>query len=324
MSQTLAEKFYFLMKLGRELEVRAKEEYLKGNIGGFLHLDIGQEGVSVGAVVGFGKGDLFCPYREHVLALARGMDPKLIMAELFGKYTGVSKGKGGSMHLYEPKLDFYGGNAIVGAHLSHAVGAAYARKMRGERAGVLAVFGDGATNAGSFFEAINLAVVWEVPVLFLCVNNFYAIGTRIHRVSPFKDTYLKVKDYMPSVQVDGMDVFAVYERVAKAKEYLEEHGKPYYVEAITYRYEGHSMADKGDYRPPRELEMFKKRDPIEMLKSKALKMGWLTQEQIEEMDKKIEQIVEEAVEFALSSPEPPAEELYTDVYCGGVCGDVVS
>ncbi len=324
MSQTLAEKFYFLVKLGRELELRAKEEYLKGNIGGFLHLDIGQEAVSVGAVVGFGKGDLFCPYREHVLALARGMDPKYIMAELFGKYTGVSKGKGGSMHLYEPKLDFYGGNAIVGAHLSHAVGAAYARKLRNERAGVLAIFGDGATNGGSFFEAINLAVVWKVPVLFLCENNFYAIGTRIDRVSAFKDTYLKVKDYMPAVQVDGMDVFEVYSAVVKAKKYLEEYGKPYYIEAMTYRYEGHSMADKGDYRSPREMEMFKRKDPIETLKRKALQMGWLTEEQIRMMDERIAQIVEEAVEFALSSPEPPPEELYMDVYCGGACGDVIS
>ncbi len=322
MSQTLAEKFYFLMKLGRELELRAKEEYLKGNISGFLHLDIGQEAVSVGAVVGFGKGDLFCPYREHVLALARGMDPKLIIAELFGKYTGVSKGKGGSMHLYEPKLDFYGGNAIVGAHLSHAVGAAYARKLRNEKAGVLVTFGDGATNAGSFFEAVNLAVVWKVPVLFLCINNYYAIGTRIDRVSAFKDTYLKVKDYMPAVQVDGMDVFAVYEAVIEAKKYLEEYGKPYYIEAITYRFEGHSMADKGDYRSPRELEMFKKKDPIENLKKVALEKGWLTQEQVNLMDSKIAQIVEESVEFALSSPEPPPEELYRDIYCGSVCEDI--
>ncbi|SHK57189.1 thiamine pyrophosphate-dependent dehydrogenase E1 component subunit alpha [Thermocrinis minervae] len=322
MSQLLAEKFYFLMKLGREFELRAKEKYLKGNISGFLHLDIGQEAVSVGAVIGFGKGDLFCPYREHVLALARGMDPKLIMAELFGKVTGVSKGKGGSMHLYEPKLDFYGGNAIVGAHLPHAVGAAYARKVRGEKAGVLAIFGDGATNGGSFFESINLATVWEVPVLFLCVNNFYAIGTRIERVSAFKDTYLKVKDYMPAVQVDGMDVFAVYEAVVKAKEYIQEHSKPYYIEAITYRFEGHSMADKPDYRPPREVEMFRRRDPIELLRQKALQMGWLTEEQINIIDRRVEQIVEEAVEFALNSPDPDVEELYRDVYCG-VCADAL-
>lgn len=322
MSQTLAEKFYYLMKLGREFEIRCKEEYLKGNISGFLHLAIGEEAVHVGAVVGFGKGDLFCPYREHVLALARGVDPKLIMAELFGKATGVSKGKGGSMHLYEPKLDFYGGNAIVAAHLPHAVGAAYARKLMGEKAGVLCIFGDGATNNGTFFEAINMASLWEVPVLFLCENNQYAIGTHISRSSALRDLYLKARDYMPAIQVDGMDVFAVYEAVVKAKEYIEEYGKPYFIEALTYRYEGHSMADKGDYRSPRELEMYKKRDPINLLLEKAYSMGWLTPEHVSLIDKKVEMVVEEAVRFALNSPEPAPEELYSDIYCG-VCSDVI-
>ncbi|RMH80679.1 MAG: pyruvate dehydrogenase [Acidobacteria bacterium] len=322
MSQTLAEKFYYLMKLGRELEVRCKEEYLKGNISGFLHLAIGEEAVHVGAVIGFGKGDLFCPYREHVLALARGIEAKYIMAELFGKVTGVSKGKGGSMHLYEPKMDFYGGNAIVAAHLPHAVGAAYARKLMGEKAGVLAIFGDGATNSGTFFESINMASLWEVPVLFLCENNQYAIGTHISRSSALKDLYLKARDYMPSVQVDGMDVFVVYEAVVKAKEYIEEYGKPYFIEALTYRFEGHSMADKGDYRSPREIESFKRRDPIKLLVDKSLQMGWLTEEQIRLMDQKIEKVIEEAVEFALNSPEPSEGELYTDLYCG-VCSDVI-
>ncbi len=322
MSQTLAEKFYYLMKLGREFEIRCKEEYLKGNISGFLHLAIGEEAVHVGAVVGFGKGDLFCPYREHVLALARGIDPKLIMAELFGKATGVSKGKGGSMHLYEPKMDFYGGNAIVAAHLPHAVGAAYARKLMGEKAGVLCIFGDGATNNGTFFEAINMASLWEVPVLFLCENNYYAIGTHVSRSSALRDLYLKARDYMPAEVVDGMDVFAVYEAVVRAKQYIEEYGKPYFIEAHTYRFEGHSMADKGDYRSPRELEMFRKRDPIDLLLKKAYKEGWLTEEQVRLIDQKVEVVVEEAVEFALSSPEPSEEELYTDLYCG-VCSDVI-
>ncbi|MFN3947652.1 MAG: thiamine pyrophosphate-dependent dehydrogenase E1 component subunit alpha [Aquificaceae bacterium] len=322
MSQTLAEKFYYLMKLGREFEIRCKEEYLKGNISGFLHLAIGEEAVHVGAVVGFGKGDLFCPYREHVLALARGMEPRLIMAELFGKATGVSKGKGGSMHLYEPKLDFYGGNAIVAAHLPHAVGAAYARKMMGEKAGVLCIFGDGATNNGTFFEAINMASLWEVPLLFLCENNQYAIGTHISRSSALRDIYLKARDYMPAEVVDGMDVFAVYEAVVKAKRYIEEYGKPYFIEAHTYRFEGHSMADKGDYRSPRELEMFKSRDPIKLLVERSIREGWLTQEQIDLIDRKVEALVEESVQFALNSPEPSEEDLYADLYCG-VCSDVI-
>ncbi|MFN3976257.1 MAG: thiamine pyrophosphate-dependent dehydrogenase E1 component subunit alpha [Aquificaceae bacterium] len=322
MSQTLAEKFYYLMKLGREFEIRCKEEYLKGNISGFLHLAIGEEAVHVGAVVGFGKGDIFCPYREHVLALARGIDPKLIMAELFGKATGVSKGKGGSMHLYEPKMDFYGGNAIVAAHIPHAVGAAYARKLMGEKAGVLCIFGDGATNNGTFFEAINMASLWEVPLLFLCENNYYAIGTHISRSSALKEIYLKARDYMPAEVVDGMNVFSVYEAVVRAKAYIEEYGRPYFIEAITYRFEGHSMADKGDYRPPREIEMFKKRDPIKLLVEMSLKEGWLTEEQIRLIDQKVEAVVEESVQFALNSPEPSEEELYTDLYCG-VCSDVI-
>ncbi|MFN7065319.1 MAG: thiamine pyrophosphate-dependent dehydrogenase E1 component subunit alpha [Aquificaceae bacterium] len=322
MSQTLAEKFYYLMKLGREFEIRCKEEYLRGNISGFLHLAIGEEAVHVGAVVGFGKGDLFCPYREHVLALARGMDPRLIMAELFGKATGVSKGKGGSMHLYEPKLDFYGGNAIVAAHLPHAVGAAYARKMMGEKAGVLCIFGDGATNNGTFFEAINMASLWGVPVLFLCENNYYAIGTHVSRSSALKELHLKAKDYMPVELVDGMDVFALYGAVVRAKAYIEDYGRPYFIEASTYRFEGHSMADKGDYRSPRELEMFKRKDPIRLLVERSLREGWLTKEQIDLIDKKVEAVVEEAVEFALRSPEPSEEDLYRDIYCG-VCSDVI-
>ncbi len=311
------------MKLGRVFELRAKEEYMKGNIGGFLHLAIGEEAVHVGAVLGFGKGDIFVHYREHVYALARGMEPKRVMAELFGKITGVSKGKGGSMHLYDPKFNFYGGNAIVGAHLPHAVGAAYARKYLGDTTGVLAAFGDGATNGGNFFEAINLAATWKVPVLFLCENNYYAIGTRIDRASPFKDLYIKAKEYMPVKQVDGMDVFAVFEAVREAKEYIETEGKPYFIEALTYRYEPHSMSDTGDYRSPRELKIAKERDPIENLKKVGLEKGLLTPEYIKYVDDKVQQIVEEAVEFALNSPEPPPEELYNDVFCE-VCIDVIS
>ena len=323
MNKSYAEQFYYLMKLGRVFELRAKEEYMKGNIGGFLHLAIGEEAVHVGAVLGFGKGDIFVHYREHVYALARGMEPKRVMAELFGKITGVSKGKGGSMHLYDPKFNFYGGNAIVGAHLPHAVGTAYARKYLGDTTGVLAAFGDGATNGGNFFESINLAATWKVPVLFLCENNYYAIGTRIDRASPFKDLYIKAKEYMPAKQVDGMDVFAVFEAVREAKEYIETEGKPYFIEALTYRYEPHSMSDTGDYRSPRELKIAKEKDPIENLKKVGLEKGLLTPEYIKYVDDKVQQIVEEAVEFALNSPEPPPEELYNDVFCE-VCIDVIS
>ncbi|NPA52468.1 MAG: pyruvate dehydrogenase [Aquificae bacterium] len=323
MNKSYAEQFYYLMKLGRVFELRAKEEYMKGNIGGFLHLAIGEEAVHVGSVLGFGKGDVFVHYREHVYALAKGIEPKYIMAELFGKITGVSKGKGGSMHLYDPKFNFYGGNAIVGAYIPHAVGTAFARKYMGDTTGVLVAFGDGATNSGNFFESINTASKWEVPVLFLCENNYYAIGTRIDRVSPFVDLYKKAKDYMPAKQVDGMNIFEVFDAVKKAKEYIESEGKPYFIEALTYRYEPHSITDTGDYRSPRELKIAKEKDPIENLKAIALREGLLTEDYIKFVDDKVKQIVEDAVEFAISSPEPPLEELYKDVFCE-VCIDVVS
>lgn len=322
MGKSIVERAYYLMKLGRVFEERAKEEYMKGNIAGFLHLAIGEEAVHVGATLAFGKGDLFVHYREHVWALARGMSPKTVMAELFGKKTGVSKGKGGSMHLFDPAFNFYGGNAIVGAHLPHAVGAAYARKYLGHSEGVLVAFGDGATNAGNYYESLNLASLWELPVLFLNENNFYAIGTRVDRASAVKELYKKAKEFMPAVRIDGMNFFEVFDAVSKAKEYIETEGKPYYIEALTYRYEPHSMADPGDYRSPRELKVFHDKDPVEFLKKEGIKRGLLTQEFIKQIDERVEKEVKEAVQFALKSPEPEDKELYTDIFCE-VCTDVV-
>ncbi|NPA11124.1 MAG: pyruvate dehydrogenase [Epsilonproteobacteria bacterium] len=314
MNKEKAQEFYYLMKLGRELELRAKQEYMNGNIAGFLHLDIGQEAVSIGTMQAFEKGDVFAHYREHVLALARGVGAKEIMAELFGKKTGVSKGKGGSMHLFEPKLNFYGGDAIVAGHLPIATGCAYARKFQGENAGVLALFGDGASNAGAFYESINIASAWKLPIIFLVQNNFYAIGTHISWVSPFTELYNKAKNYMPAIQVDGMDVFEVYESVLKAKEYIENGLGPYFIEAKTYRYEGHSMSDAGKYRSEEELEIYKSKDPIKNLKEKALNLGLIPNEWFEQCDEKVQKEIDEAVEFALNSPEPELEELTKDVY----------
>ncbi len=315
MNSARVKTFYYLMKLGREFELAAKEQYMQGNIAGFLHLDIGQEACSVGTMQAFDKGDVFTHYREHVLAIARGMDPKLIMAELFGKVTGVSKGKGGSMHLFEPKLDFYGGDAIVAGHLPIATGCAYARKIEGEMAGVFAIFGDGATNAGAFFESLNIAAAWKLPIIFFCENNYYAIGTRIGWVSPFEELYHKARHYMPSKRINGMDVCEVYEAVIKAKEHIEEGLGPYFIEAETYRYEGHSMSDNGKYRSEEEMEIFKSRDPIENLKKEALKLGIVEPEYFEETDKKVAKEIQEAIEFAANSPEPDLSELYEDVYC---------
>ena len=323
MNSSLAKRFYYLMKLGREFELRAKEEYMNGNIAGFLHLDIGQEACSVGSMVAFDKGDVFTHYREHVLALARGMDVKRVMAELFGKKTGISKGKGGSMHLFEPALNFYGGDAIVAGHLPIAVGCAYARKIQGENAGVFAIFGDGASNAGAFFESINIAAAWKLPIIFFLENNYYAIGTRINWVSPFEELFNKAKNYMPAKRIDGMDVCEVYSAVMEAKNYIENGLGPYFIEAETYRYEGHSMSDNGKYRSEEEIEIFKSKDPIKRLKEKALNLGIIEKEYFDEIDKKVEKEIEEAVEFALNSPEPELNELYEDVFCKE-CENVVS
>ncbi len=322
LSSTKIEKFYYLMRLGREFELAAKEEYMKGNIAGFLHLDIGQEACSVGSMQAFDKGDVFTHYREHVLAIARGMDPKIVMAELFGKVTGVSKGKGGSMHLFDPDLDFYGGDAIVAGHLPIATGCAYARKIQGERAGVFAIFGDGATNAGAFFESINIASAWKLPLIFFVENNYYAIGTRIGWVSPFEELFNKAKNFMPAKRIDGMNVCEVYKAVTEAKEHIENGLGPYFVEAETYRYEGHSMSDNGKYRSEEEMEIFKSRDPIENLKKEALRLGIVAQEYFDKADEKAQKVVEEAIAFAEASPEPDLNELYEDVNCGE-CTNVI-
>ena len=321
MSINQIKEFYYLMKLGREFETRAKQEYMNGNIAGFLHLDIGQEAVSVGSMLAFKKGDVFTHYREHVLALARGIEPKYIMAELFGKKTGVSKGKGGSMHLFEPTLNFYGGDAIVGGHLPIAVGCAYARKIQGENAGVFAIFGDGASNSGAFFESINNATTNKLPIIFFLENNKYAIGTHITWTSPFEEQYHKVKSYMPTIRIDGMDVFEVYNAVTKAKEHIENGLGPIFIEADTYRYEGHSVADAGKYRSEEELNIYKSKDPIKLLKEKAKNL--VDENYFKETDEKIAKIIDEAVEFALNSPEPEDYELYENVYCKE-CSNVIS
>jgi len=220
MNRLLAEEIYYLMVLGRRFELAAKEHYMRGDISGFLHLDIGQEALSVAAMKAFEKGDVFSTYREHIMAIARGVEPKAVMAELFGKVTGICRGKGGSMHLFDPSRFFYGGDAIVGGHIPNAVGCAYARKYKEEEEGVLVIFGDGATNGGAFFESLNIASAWKLPIIFLCENNRYAIGTEITRVSPFLEQSRKAAPYMPTREVDGMDALAVYEAVKEAQKEL--------------------------------------------------------------------------------------------------------
>jgi len=303
MDKLFIEELYYLMVLGREFETAAKEHYMQGEISGFLHLDIGQEALSVASVKAFAKGDLFTTYREHVLALARGIEPKLIMAELFGKVSGISKGRGGSMHLFDPSHFFYGGDAIVGGHLPNAVGCAYARKYQNQLDGVMALFGDGATNGGAFFESLNIASAQKLPLLFLCENNRYAIGTRIDRVSAFEKQAEKAKPYMPTVEVDGMDAIEVYKAVEKAQQYISEGHGPIFVEAMTCRFEGHSMSDSNSYRSSQEMTLCKSQDPI-------TKIEKLIDEKLAEtLKEKAFKEVDEAVEFAKNSSEPDISDL---------------
>lgn len=302
MEKLLLEELYYLMLLGRNFEYAAKEHYLQGDISGFLHLDIGQEALSVGTMKAF-KGDVFTAYREHVMALARGIEPREIMAELFGKIGGISKGRGGSMHMFQPSLHFYGGDAIVGGQIPNAVGCAYARKFQGEEEGVLVAFGDGASNCGPFFESLNLASAQKLPLVFLCENNHYAIGTRIDRVSPFEKQAQKAKAWMPTMEVDGMDVVSVYEAITQAQEHVREGHGPIFVEAMTCRFEGHSMSDANRYRSPLEMDICKAKDPIEKLKPQ------MEPERAQALEEKAAQAVEEAVNFAQESKEPELSDL---------------
>ncbi len=321
MNKLLAEEIYYETVLGRQFELAAKEHYMAGDIAGFLHLDIGQEGFSVAAMKAFEKGDVFTTYREHVMAIARGMEPRAVMAELFGKAAGVSRGRGGSMHLFDPSHFFYGGDAIVGGQIPNAVGCAYARKFQGREDGVMVVFGDGATNGGAFFESVNIASAWKLPLLFLCENNGYAIGTKITRVAPFEKQAEKAKPYMLTMEVDGMDALAVYEAVREAQRLIREGHGPVFLEAMTCRYEGHSMSDAGIYRSKEEMNICKARDPIERLEKTLGETYLVTEAQLQTLRERAQKAVDEAVAFAQAAEEPALSELYEDVFCGG-CANV--
>lgn len=323
MNKLLAEEIYYDMVLGRTFEWAAKEHYMAGDIAGFLHLDIGQEAFSVSAMKAFEKGDVFTTYREHVMAIVRGMEPRGVMAELFGKAAGVSRGRGGSMHLFDPSHFFYGGDAIVGGQIPNAVGCAYARKFLGREDGVMVVFGDGATNGGAFFESLNIASSQKLPLLFLCENNGYAIGTKISRVAPFEKQAKKAEPYMMTMEVDGMDAVAVYEAVKKAQELIQEGHGPIFLEAMTCRYEGHSVSDPGTYRSKEEIDICKEKDPIERMEHFMQQTYSMREEHLQSLQSRAQKVVDEAVAFAASTPEPELSELYEDIFSEG-CVNVVS
>ncbi len=307
---------YHQMVLIRRFELRAAECYQQGKIGGFCHLYNGQEAVAVGSAAVCQHGDYWISaYREHGHALAKGIPPKAVMAELFGKTTGCSRGKGGSMHLFSVEHNFYGGHAIVGIHLPHAVGMAHAIKQRGENAIVVCFFGEGAVNNGAFHEALNLADLWQLPVVFICENNRYAMGTPLERGSSLYDLSLKGRAYdMDCDWLDGMDVIKVLESVGEAVERARTESLPTFLEARTYRFRGHSMADPAHYRTKEEVAEQRKRDPILLLEQRLRADGQLSKDQIKAIEQEVEKVIDEAVTFAEESEEPADEELYAHVY----------
>jgi pyruvate dehydrogenase E1 component alpha subunit len=310
------------MQLIRRFEERAQEMYMKARIGGFLHLAIGEEATIVGVTSVLADQDyLISTYREHGQAIGRGTDPKVVMAELFGKVTGTSKGRGGSMHLFDAERRFMGGYGIVGGNLPIAAGLALASDYRGDDAVTLCMFGDGASNQGTFGETMNLAALWKLPVVFMVVNNQYGMGTALSRHSAVTDLSSKAECLgVPGERVDGMDVLAVRECVAEHLRIAREDRRPTLVEALTYRFRGHSAADPEVYRTKEEVQQWRERDPIESFAQRLIEADYIDAEGVAEGDRRAVAEVDEAVDFAEQSADPPLESLYDDVY---VLGDQV-
>jgi pyruvate dehydrogenase E1 component alpha subunit len=298
------------MLLIRHFEERAQEMYMKAKIGGFLHLAIGEEATVVGSTAALEDGDyLMSTYREHGQALARGTDPRFVMAELFGREDGVSRGRGGSMHLFDAERRFMGGYGIVGGNLPLAAGIALASDYRGEDSVTLCMFGDGASNQGTFGETMNLAALWKLPVVFLVVNNQYGMGTALPRHSAETDLSVKARGFgVPGHRCDGMDVLETHAVVSEALRCAREQRKPQLVEAVTYRYRGHSVADPEEYRSEEEVEGWEKRDPIRTFADRINGVD------LDALDKQAVAAVDEAVEFAEQSPFPELESIYENLY----------
>lgn len=315
-SKELALDFYRTMTLIRRFEERCAEWYGRAKIGGFLHLYIGEEAIAAGAFARLEPQDyIVSHYREHGHAIARGLDTKRLMAELFGRATGTSKGKGGSMHLFDASKGFLGGYAIVGGMMPVATGLALAGKKEDRLC--LCIFGDGAVNEGEFHESFNLAALWDLPVIFLLENNGFGMGTRVERAHAGRSMHRLADAFaIPSEQVDGMDVLAVYEAMGRAVEHTRGGGGPFFLEAITYRFRGHSMADPVAYRDKEEEEVWKRKDPITRFGAELLDSGMASQGEIDAIKADVEEEVNAAVAFANESPEPELDELYRDIHAG--------
>ncbi|MCC6483765.1 MAG: pyruvate dehydrogenase (acetyl-transferring) E1 component subunit alpha [Armatimonadetes bacterium] len=309
-------EMYRMMVLIRRFEEMAGKKYMEAVIGGFCHLYIGQEAVCVGIQSVLRPDDYAMgTYREHGQALAAGMDARAIMAELFGKATGVSKGKGGSMHLFDKSRNFMGGDAIVGGHLPIAAGVGLSIKYRAADQVCVCYFGDGAVNEGAFHEALNISGLWKLPVIYVCENNLYGMGTQVTRASAVPDLSRRVSGYgIESAHVDGMDLLAVRNLAEVAVRECRNGNGPYFIEAKTYRYRGHSMADPATYRSKDEVEEWRVRDPINLFERQLLDKGLMKDADVQRISSEVDQLVDECVQFAEESPAPSPDALYEYVY----------
>ena len=311
-------ELYRRMVLIRHFEEKTAEMYARGKITGFCHLYAGEGAVAVGAIYAlYDKDYVLSTYREHGHCLAKGADPKTVMAELFGKVTGISKGRGGSMHLFDQDLRFMGGYAIVGGGLPIATGLGLSVQYNEGPEVVCCFFGDGALPQGAFHESLNMASLWKLPVVFVCENNFYGMGTMVQNAICQEELYRFAEPYkMPGVRVDGMDVLEVYGATMEAVARAREGDGPSLIEAVTYRFRGHSMSDPGEYRSKREERIWQERDPIKNLRRRLLGERHVAEARLSEIEADVVKEVEEAVKFADESPEPSVEEIGKGVYAG--------
>lgn len=309
-------KIFHQMLLVRRFEEKCAESYSLGKIGGFCHLYIGQEAVGVGAISALRDDDyVLTSYREHGQAIAKGISPEAVMAELYGKAGGCSKGKGGSMHLFDKRVNFLGGHAIVGGQIPLATGVAFAAKYKETDQVALCFFGEAAVNQGAFHESVNMAQLWKLPCIYICENNQYGMGTSSARSMSLQNVAEKARGYeMESESVDGMDVLAMRQATLRAVKRAREQYLPTLIEARTYRYMGHSMSDPGKYRTRAEIEKYQERDPIKTFTATLKESGILTDKNIADIEAQVKEEVERAVRFAEESPEPDPSELYKDVY----------
>ncbi|GAB5538930.1 MAG: pyruvate dehydrogenase (acetyl-transferring) E1 component subunit alpha [Salibacteraceae bacterium] len=309
-------KWYKDMLLMRRFEETCGNLYLQQKFGGFCHLYIGQEAVAAGFASAIKKDDkVITAYRDHAHPIALGMDPKYVMAELYGKSTGCSKGKGGSMHMFDKDLNMMGGHGIVGAQIPMGAGIAFAEKYNKTNNICLTFMGDGAVRQGALHETFNMAMLWKLPVVFIIENNQYAMGTSVERTTNVTDlSKLGLSYEMPSKSVDGMRVESVHEAISEAAEHCRKGKGPVLLDIKTYRYKGHSMSDPQKYRTKEELNDYKAKDPVNQVLKVIQDQGWITEEGIKKIENEVKAKVNESVEFAESSPLPDMEELYTDIY----------